>query len=69
VTIVEEYNKKSLYLMFLKCHHHLNPVVEFENNFPNEKIDENCSLNTFEMIINTSELAMELVTKELLIFR
>lgn len=27
VTIVEEYDKKYLYFMFLKCYHHLHLVV------------------------------------------
>jgi hypothetical protein len=27
VSIVEEYDSKSLYLMLLKCHHHLHPLA------------------------------------------
>jgi hypothetical protein len=30
--IIEEYNRKHLYLMFMKCRHHLHPLVEFESN-------------------------------------
>jgi hypothetical protein len=30
-TIVEEYDTKSLYLMFLECHHHLRPLAKFES--------------------------------------
>ncbi len=28
--IVEEYDKKSLFLMYLKCYYHLHPLVETE---------------------------------------
>jgi len=30
--IIEEYDTKYLYLMFMKCHHYLHPLVEFEIN-------------------------------------
>jgi len=30
VSIVEEYDKWSLYLMFLKCYHYLHPMAKFE---------------------------------------
>jgi hypothetical protein len=30
--IIEEYDTKYLYLMFMKWHHHLHPLVEFEIN-------------------------------------
>ncbi len=33
--IIEEYDTKHLYLMFMKCHHHLHPLVEFEINIVN----------------------------------
>jgi hypothetical protein len=42
---------------------------EFENDFANEGIDENCSLDIFEMILNIKELARELVNKKLLTFK
>jgi len=41
VTIIEEYDKNSLYLMFLKCHHHLHPLVESKSDFVNQRFDEN----------------------------
>jgi hypothetical protein len=31
ITIIEEYDERSLYLMLLKCYQHLQPVVGFEN--------------------------------------
>jgi hypothetical protein len=39
-TIVEKYNKKTLYPM-LKCYHHLHPLSE--NTIVDHCIDENCS--------------------------
>jgi len=31
VALVEEYDKKSLYLMLVKCHEHLHPLVRSKN--------------------------------------
>jgi len=30
IVIIEEYDKKSLYPMFIKCHNHLHHVLEYE---------------------------------------
>jgi hypothetical protein len=38
--IIEKYDKKSLCLMFLKCHHHLHLLVESKNDFVNQRFDE-----------------------------
>jgi hypothetical protein len=35
VTLVEEYDRKSLYPMLVKCHEHLHPLVRSERNFVN----------------------------------
>jgi hypothetical protein len=48
VTIVEEYDNKSVYLLLLKCHHHLHPLVEFESVFTNIGVDEDYNLYIFE---------------------
>jgi len=40
VVIIEKYDKKSLCLMFLKCHHCLHPLVESKNDFVNQRFDE-----------------------------
>jgi hypothetical protein len=45
--------------MFLKCHHHLHPLGWSKSDFVVVNIDEDCSLDKFEMI-NTSELAKNL---------
>jgi hypothetical protein len=69
VAIAKEYDKKSLYPMLLKCHHHLHHLGEIESSLANIGVDEDCSLDIFEQIANTSEPTKELVNRELLIFR
>jgi hypothetical protein len=44
----------------LKFHRHLHPLSKVENSF-DYRIDKDNSLNIFEMVANTSELAKELV--------
>jgi len=61
VALVEEYDRKSLYPMFVKCHEHLHPFVRLDNNCANQDI--------FEQTSNTSEPIEDFVKKELLIFR
>jgi hypothetical protein len=38
VALVEEYDKKSLYLMLVKCHEHLYPLVNSNRNYANQDI-------------------------------
>jgi hypothetical protein len=52
VAIVEEYDRKFLCSMFLKCHHHFHPLGGSKSDFVDVKIDEDCSLDKFEMIAN-----------------
>jgi hypothetical protein len=48
VAFVKEYDKFFLYLMLVKCHEHLHPLV---------RLDRNCvDQNIFEQTISTSEL-------------
>jgi hypothetical protein len=61
VTIVEEYDSKSLHPMLSKCHHHLHPLAKFESDFANINVDEDSNLDTFEQIAKTSEPTKELV--------
>jgi hypothetical protein len=35
VALLEEYDKKSLYLMLVKCHEHLHPSMKLETNSTN----------------------------------
>jgi hypothetical protein len=67
--IVEEYDKKSLFSMLLMCHYHLHPLVEYERGIVDQRVEEDSSLDIFEMTTNISELAMELINRELLIFK
>jgi hypothetical protein len=71
-SIVEKYDRKTLYPMLLKCYHHLHPL--FENLNVDQRVDENYTLDIFEMIANTNEPTKEFIKKEfikkkLLIFR
>jgi hypothetical protein len=55
--------------MLVKCHQHLHPLIKFETNIVNQKVDENCNLDIFEMTISISEPPNELVNTKLLIFK
>jgi hypothetical protein len=68
VNIVDEYDKRTLYPMFLKCYHHLHRMTKFVGCVA-QTSDENSSLDILQHIVSTSEPSKELVTKELLIFR
>ncbi len=48
VTIVEEYDSKSLYPILLECYHHLHPLTKSESAFVHIGVDEDCSLDIFE---------------------
>ncbi len=55
--------------MFLKCYQHLHPMIQSKVVCAKQTQFENFHLDVFENIVNTSELAKELVHKELLIFK
>jgi hypothetical protein len=67
--IVEEYDKKSLFLMFLTCYYHLHPLAKTERGVVEQRVEEEKSLDIFEMIASISEPTTELVNKEFLIFK
>jgi hypothetical protein len=69
VTTVEKHDKKSLYHVLLKCHHWFYLSIKFEITILDQRVDEDCNMNIFEMITNISDLRMELVNIELLIFK
>jgi len=69
ISIVNEYDKKSLYSMLVKCYYHLHLLVDNRSAFVEELFIENCSLNIFDMNVSTSEPTKELIDRELLIFR
>ncbi len=67
--IVKEYDKKSLFFMLFKCYYPLHPLVETERDVVEQKVEKEKTLDIFEMIGNISEPTMELVNKELMIFK
>jgi hypothetical protein len=67
--IFEKYDKKSLFPMLLKCYYHLHQLVEYERGVVDQRIEEDRSLDIFEMTTNTSEPTTKLVNRELLIFK
>jgi hypothetical protein len=70
VVLVEEYDKKILYLMLVKCHEHLHPLVRLYKNCVDQDIfEQDCSLDICEQTTPISEPTEELVKKELLVFR
>jgi hypothetical protein len=68
VSIVDEYDRRTLYLMFLKCYHHLHLMIE-SVGCVNQIGDEDSSLDIFQQIPSTNDPSKELVTKVLLIFK
>jgi hypothetical protein len=53
VSIVEEYDQQSLFPMLLKCYHILHTMAKFEH-VANMQIDEESSLDIFEMYVGTN---------------
>jgi hypothetical protein len=68
IYIVNEYDKRTLYPMILKCYHCLHPMTKYVGCV-DQMIDEDYSLHIFQQIAATSEPTKELVTRDLLIFR
>jgi hypothetical protein len=57
VVFVEEYDRKSLYPMLVKCHEHLHPLVISKTNFVDQNIfDQDYNLDIFEQTTSTNEL-------------
>jgi hypothetical protein len=69
VNIVEEYDRRSLYPMVLKCYHYLHPMAKSEVECANHIEDTKFDLNIFKQTPTTSESTTKLVTKEMLRFR
>ncbi len=44
---MDEYDRRTLYIMFLKCYHHLHPMIE-SVGCVNQTSDENFSLYIFQ---------------------
>jgi hypothetical protein len=65
--IVEEYDNKPLFHVFIKCHHHFYPLVKFKRGIVDQRVEEDRSLDIFEMTNKTNEPTTKLIVKELLI--
>jgi len=65
---VDEYDRRTFYPMFLKCYHHLNPMIEFVG-FVNQIVDENYNLDIFQQPTCTCKSTKELVVRELFLFK
>jgi hypothetical protein len=50
--IVEEYDKKIIFPMLMKCYYHLHPLVESKRGVVDERVEEDKNLDIFEMITN-----------------
>ncbi len=68
INIMNEYDRRTLYPMFLKCYHHLHPMIE-SIECVDQTIYEDCSLDIFQQTASISEPTKELVTRKLLIFK
>ncbi len=68
VSIVEEYDKQTLFPMLLKCYHILYVMAKF-GFVTNMQIDAKSSFDIFEMFTRTNEPTKELVNKEFQMFR
>ncbi len=65
---MDEYDRKSLYPMLLKCYHCLHPITKFVGCV-DQTINENCNLDIFQQIASTTKLVKELATRKLLTFK
>ncbi len=50
MVILHSYDNKSLFHMFLKCYHHLQPLLKV-NYFFHNKNEKYCSFDIFEMVV------------------
>ncbi len=56
---MDEYDKRTLYPMVLKCYHHLHPMIEFVGCV-DQTCHENFSLDIFQHIACTNEPSKEI---------
>ncbi len=60
---MDEYDRRTLYPMFLKCYHHLHPIIKYFGCV-DQTCDEDFNLDIFQKIASTSEPSKELITRE-----
>ncbi len=64
VALVEEYERKFLCPMLVKCHEHLHPLVRLDRNYADQDIfEQDYNLDIFEQTTSISELVEELVKR------
>jgi hypothetical protein len=69
ITIIEQYDTMSLYLMLMKCYYYLHPSIKFDNDFVNKKMYDDSPFDIFQMIAKSTRPTKKLVKRELLVFR
>jgi len=47
--------------MFLKCHHHLHPLAEFERGVVDQRVEVDKNLDILHTTANTNELTTKLI--------
>jgi len=52
--IVEKYDQKNLFPMFLTCYYHLHPLVESKSGVVDERVEKEKNFDIFEMTTNTN---------------
>jgi hypothetical protein len=65
VVIFEEYDKKFLYPMALKCHHHLHQLAKVELGFVDQGVDEDYTLNILDQTVNANERVKKKINKKI----
>jgi hypothetical protein len=69
VNIVEINDRRSLYPMFLKCYHYLHPMEKSKVGSVDQTTNGDFDPDIFEQTSSTSELTLELIGRETLIFK
>ncbi len=69
MSIVEDYDKRTLYPMLVKLYNHLLPIVDGGSSSVNLGANQDHRLDIFQMRNNSMETLKEIITKELLDFR
>ncbi len=67
--ISEEYDAKSLFAMFFKCHHHLHPLANSNRTIVDERVEEDYNLDIFKMTTSTLKLVIKLINRDILMFK
>ncbi len=65
VTIVEQYDTMLFYPML--CYYHLHPLIQSNNGLVDQRLDDDNSLDIFQLTTRSIELAKEFVKRELLV--